>query len=107
MAKESKKDKLTRKLEQKKREAQRLEALQVALVDAQIWTQSKGIKLCIVFEGRDAGGQGWRHKTHHGIPVLTPNPRHRLAKALRTRQQSLVVSTLYAAPSGGWRMGAL
>ncbi len=35
----------------------RLEQLQIALVDAQIWSQKEGKRLCIVFEGRDAAGK--------------------------------------------------
>ena len=35
----------------------RMEQLQVALVDAQIWSMKKGAKICIVLEGRDAAGK--------------------------------------------------
>ncbi len=35
----------------------RMEQLQIALVDAQIWTTKEGRKICIVFEGRDAAGK--------------------------------------------------
>ncbi len=42
----------------KKHEAEeRLEQLQIALVDAQIWTGKTGHKVCIVMEGRDAAGK--------------------------------------------------
>jgi polyphosphate kinase 2 len=42
----------------KKKEAEdRLEQLQIALVDAQIWSMKEGKKICIVFEGRDAAGK--------------------------------------------------
>ncbi|MDC7693242.1 polyphosphate kinase 2 [Asticcacaulis sp. DXS10W] len=34
-----------------------LARLQVALVDAQIWAQAEGKKICIVFEGRDSAGK--------------------------------------------------
>lgn len=44
--------------ESKAEEAQaRLEKLQVALVDTQIWTMKNGGKVCILFEGRDAAGK--------------------------------------------------
>ncbi|MFT4090789.1 MAG: polyphosphate kinase 2 [Asticcacaulis sp.] len=35
----------------------RLEQLQIALVDAQIWSLAEGRKIAIVFEGRDAAGK--------------------------------------------------
>ncbi len=42
----------------KKAEAEeRLSELQIALVDAQIWTMKTGRKICIVLEGRDAAGK--------------------------------------------------
>ncbi|MDC7685250.1 polyphosphate kinase 2 [Asticcacaulis sp. BYS171W] len=34
-----------------------LARLQTALVDAQIWSQAEGKKVCIVFEGRDSAGK--------------------------------------------------
>ncbi|WKL56985.1 polyphosphate kinase 2 [Asticcacaulis sp. ZE23SCel15] len=45
------------KSDKKKAAEDRLEALQVNLVDAQIWAQSAGKRICIVFEGRDAAGK--------------------------------------------------
>ena len=42
----------------KKHDAEaRLEQLQTALVDAQIWSMKEGRKICIVLEGRDAAGK--------------------------------------------------
>ncbi len=35
----------------------RLEQLQIALVDTQIWTMQNGSKVCILLEGRDAAGK--------------------------------------------------
>ncbi len=44
--------------QKKKAEAEeRLSQLQIALVDAQLWTMKTGRKTCIVFEGRDAAGK--------------------------------------------------
>ncbi len=34
-----------------------LEALQAALVESQIWAMEKGVKLVVIFEGRDAAGK--------------------------------------------------
>ena len=36
----------------------RLEKLHVRLVELQRWVQHKGLKVCIVFEGRDGAGKG-------------------------------------------------
>ena len=47
----------TSKSDKKKAAEARLEQLQVALVDAQIWSLKEGKKICIVFEGRDAAGK--------------------------------------------------
>ncbi len=35
----------------------RMEELQIALVDAQLWTMKTGTRICIVLEGRDAAGK--------------------------------------------------
>ena len=45
------------KLSKKQAADARLEKLQIALVDTQIWTMQNGIKVCIVLEGRDAAGK--------------------------------------------------
>ncbi len=45
------------KLSKKDEALARMEQLQIALVDAQIWTTKEGRKICIVFEGRDAAGK--------------------------------------------------
>src|SRR6185295_6607193 len=46
-------DKLKRKVYDKE-----LEKLQVELVRLQEWVKHKGLKVCIVFEGRDGAGKG-------------------------------------------------
>ena len=51
------KSKSDTKPSQKKQAADRLETLQIALVDTQIWTLKEGRKVCIIFEGRDASGK--------------------------------------------------
>ncbi|MGA9658779.1 MAG: polyphosphate kinase 2 [Asticcacaulis sp.] len=53
MSKSSREKKLIKKANARKR----LEHLQIALVDAQIWSQKQGQKICVVFEGRDAAGK--------------------------------------------------
>jgi len=48
---------VTEKLKRKKYE-QELEKLHVELVKLQEWVKAKGLKVCIVFEGRDGAGKG-------------------------------------------------
>ncbi len=45
------------KIAKKEAAEARLEQLQIALVDAQIWALKEGKRICIVFEGRDASGK--------------------------------------------------
>ncbi len=45
------------KLERKKFESA-LEKLHVELVKLQLWVKHKGLKMAIIFEGRDAAGKG-------------------------------------------------
>jgi polyphosphate kinase 2 len=52
-ANEAPKEKLTRKVYDKE-----LEKLHVELVKLQEWVKHKGLKVCIVFEGRDGAGKG-------------------------------------------------
>ena len=37
---------------------QKLKTLHVELVNLQEWVKLKGLKICIVFEGRDGAGKG-------------------------------------------------
>src|SRR5437899_456598 len=50
---DERKGKLTRKEYEK-----RLAKLHVELVEVQEWVKKKGVKICIVFEGRDGAGKG-------------------------------------------------
>ncbi|NLE67092.1 MAG: polyphosphate kinase 2, partial [Lentisphaerae bacterium] len=38
--------------------AKALEKLQVKLVELQAWVRDKGVKIAVIFEGRDAAGKG-------------------------------------------------
>src|SRR5262245_49763687 len=51
------KDKTSEKLKRKDYEEE-LETLHVELVNLQEWVKLKGLKVCIVFEGRDGAGKG-------------------------------------------------
>ncbi len=54
---EAGKDEAGQKLKRKKYDKQ-LEKLHVELVKLQEWVVHKGLKVCIVFEGRDGAGKG-------------------------------------------------
>jgi polyphosphate kinase 2 (PPK2 family) len=53
MGKGKRGDKLKRKTYEKE-----LEKLHVELVHLQEWVKLKGLKVCVVFEGRDGAGKG-------------------------------------------------
>jgi hypothetical protein len=44
---------------------EQLRKLHIELVKAQEWIKHKGLKVCIVFEGRDGAGKGRHHQGHH------------------------------------------
>ena len=53
----------------------RLAKLQVELVKLQLWVQRKGLKVVVIFEGRDAAGKG-------GVVVERARTNNRLALSL-------------------------
>nr|WP_233220123.1 hypothetical protein [Pleurocapsa sp. CCALA 161] len=55
--KNSKKQKANQKISKKKYEEE-LAKLQIELVKLQRWVQHKGLKIIVLFEGRDAAGKG-------------------------------------------------
>ena len=78
------------KLKGKAYEAE-LERLHGELVKLQEWVKHKGLKACIVFEGRDGAGKGG------AIKAITERVSPRVFR----------VVALPAAPAGGWRSGDL
>ncbi len=60
--------------------------LQIELVKLQEWVKSRGLKVVVIFEGRDAAGKGGVHQTHHRmpqpahLPAWWPCPRPATAK---------------------------
>jgi len=42
-----------------------LAKLQLELVKLQEWVKREGLRVVVVFEGRDAAGEGWRDQAHH------------------------------------------
>lgn len=57
LGKETKKDKDNKKISKKKYEKE-LAKLQIELVKLQRWVQHQGLKVVVLFEGRDAAGKG-------------------------------------------------
>ncbi len=80
-----------------------LRKLHVELVKLQRWVVHKGLKVCIVFEGRDGAGKGGTIKaiTERVSPrifrvVALPSPTER-------EKSQLYFQRYIEAPSGGWR----
>lgn len=57
MAKKKDKDKKSKKLDEERYESE-MESLQTELVRLQEWIKYKGLKVVVIFEGRDAAGKG-------------------------------------------------
>ena len=80
-----------------------LARLHVELVKLQQWVVHKGLKVCIVFEGRDGAGKGGDDQGHHrtcqpaGVPCRGPS------RADRAREVADVHPALYPASAGRWR----
>ena len=58
-----------------------LSRLQVELVKLQEWIRHEGLKVVVIFEGRDAAGKGGVIKTHHPEPEPAGLPRRRPRRA--------------------------
>ncbi len=78
---------------------QELKKLHIELVTLQEWVRQKGLKVCIVFEGRDGAGKGGAIKaiTERVSPRL---PRRGFARADRAREESDVRAALSALSAG-------
>ncbi len=70
------------------------------LVQLQEWVVAKGLKVCIVFEGRDAAGKGGTIKAHHRAGQPAGVPGRRAARADRAREVADVRPALPAALPG-------
>ena len=73
--------------------------LQVELVKLQEWIRVRGLKVVVLFEGRDAAGKGGAIKRI----TLSLNPRVARVVALagpdRAREDAVVLPALHAAPA--------
>lgn len=80
--------------------------LQEELVKLQEWVKQEGLKVVVLFEGRDAAGKGGVIKA-----ITEPlNPRsagHGAARPLRSGALPVVLSALCGPPARRWRNGAV
>ena len=82
---------------------QELRKLQVELCRLQDWVKDKGLRVIIVFEGRDAAGKGGTIKAHHGAGQSARIPGRGAAGALRPGKDADVHPALHPAFSGSGR----
>ena len=77
-----------------------LSRLQQELVTLQEWVRSRGERLVVVFEGRDAAGKG--STITRVTQYLNPprRPGRRAARAQRSRAQPVVLPAVRHAPAG-------
>ena len=90
------------KLKRKEYEKE-LRKLQAELCQLQEWVKHKGLRVIIVFEGRDAAGKGGTITRHHRARQPARVPRRRAARAVRPREVADVHAALHAALPGGGR----
>ena len=90
------------KLKRRKYESE-LRKLQIRLCHLQDWVVSRGLRVIIIFEGRDAAGKGG---TIRAISERV-NPRVfrvvALPRAQRTREDTVLWSAIRSAVAGCWR----
>ena len=81
---------LTRKTYEKE-----VRKLQARLCELQAWVKHKGLRIMIVFEGRDAAGKGGTIRALTRACQSPYFPCHRAARALRHREVAVVPPTLH------------
>ncbi len=81
--------------------------LQEELVKLQEWVKQEGLKVVVLFEGRDAAGKGGRHQGDHRAPQSPCLQGYSAARPLRQRAIPMVLSALCGAPARRWRDGAV
>jgi len=74
--------------------------LQGELVKLQDWVAHEKRRIVIVFEGRDAAGQGRRDQAHHTTAQSADLPGRSVADSERTRAHTMVFPALYRASAG-------
>ena len=78
-----------------------LRKLQVELCALQDWVKHEGLRVVVVFEGRDAAGKGGTIKaiTERVSPACVP--RRRAAGAVGSREGTIVFAALRSTPPNG------
>ena len=82
-----------------------LAKLSVELSKLQEWIRARGLKVVIVFEGRDAAGKGGVDQDDHRGPQPARRRGRRPAGAVRTGAVAVVLPALRRAPARGRRDG--
>ena len=77
--------------------------LQHELVRLQDWVVHKGLKIVVIFEGRDSAGKGGAIKADHPAAQSPRLPGCRPAGAEQARAHAVVLSALCLAPAGSGR----
>ena len=80
------------KIENKRYEKE-LFRLQVELVTMVEWIKHQGLKVVVIFEGRERGRQGRRHQAHHPAPEPAHLPGRGAARPDRARADPVVTSS--------------
>ncbi len=80
--------------------------LQEELVKLQEWVKQEGLKVVVLFEGRDAAGKGG-HQGDHRAPQPPGLPGYGAARPLGPRALPVVLSALCRPPARCWRDGAV
>jgi len=82
----------------KKEYEKALAKLQIELVKLQEWVKHKGLKVVVIFEGRDAAGKGGV-QAHHAVTEPAHLSHRRLGCANRTRKNTVVLPALRRSPA--------
>ena len=77
-----------------------LDRLQLELSKLQEWVKARGLKVVVIFEGRDAAGKGGVDQDDHAGPQPAHRPRRRAARPDRARADAVVLPALRGAPAG-------
>jgi polyphosphate kinase 2 (PPK2 family) len=80
-----------------------LRALQIELVKLQEWVRFKGLKVIVLFEGRDACRAGWGHQAHHREPEPARLPGCGITPHQRREKTTMVFFSAYVCPHSCWR----
>jgi len=81
-----------------------LRRLQIELVKLQEWIRERGLRVVVLFEGRDAAGKGGAIKRNHAEPESARLPRGRPRHPHGAREDAMVLPALCRASACRWRV---